>query len=113
VVRAIASKRHFKNDDLTDYGIFNEGAAVIRGINHHIRFKLIANIHAAQRITVKELYTSLRLSQSVVSQHLSVLRSLHIVECQREKNVSWYSINYDTIFRFKKLLTQLTDGYDL
>ena len=44
---------------------------ILRAINHKLRQELIAAIHQHKSVTVTQLYTQLRIEQSVASQHLA------------------------------------------
>ena len=80
---------------------------ILRAINHKLRHELIAAIHQHKSVTVTELYTQLRIEQSVASQHLAVLRKAGVVTILRQGKHKFYSINtvrLDQIKNFAKNL---------
>ena len=48
-------------------------------------------------INVNKIYNSLKLEQSITSQHLRIMRSANLVEAKREGKFIHYSVNYDRI----------------
>ena len=70
-----------------------KGAMIIRAINHPLRQQIMTLIHKEGRITVTQLYIRLRLEQSVVSQHLAILRKSGFVLTQREGKFIYYKVN--------------------
>ena len=74
-----------------------KGAMIIRAINHPLRQQILSLIHQEGRITVTQLYIRLRLEQSVVSQHLAILRKSGFVETQREGKFIYYKVDQDRL----------------
>jgi ArsR family transcriptional regulator len=72
-------------------------SAVIRALAHPLRLKLIAFIDENKRINVNKIYKSLKLEQSIASQHLRILRDQKLVLSQRDGKFIFYSVNYDKI----------------
>lgn len=70
---------------------------MIRAINHSLRQQMLFLIHENQRMTVSTIYGKLGLEQSVVSQHLSILRNAGFVQTEREGKFIFYSVNYARI----------------
>jgi DNA-binding transcriptional ArsR family regulator len=70
---------------------------ILRAINHKLRQDMLHHIHQKGRITVTELYIKLRLEQSVVSQHLAILRRAGYVTTQRQGKFIFYFVNYERI----------------
>ena len=60
-----------------------KAALVFRAINHPLRQQMLSLIHRNARMTVTDIYCKLRLEQSVVSQHLAILRKAGFVATQR------------------------------
>jgi DNA-binding transcriptional ArsR family regulator len=50
--------------------LYQKGNLVIRALNHKLRQQMLNVMHKKERITVTELYVTLRLEQSITSQHL-------------------------------------------
>jgi DNA-binding transcriptional ArsR family regulator len=72
----------------------NRASDIIRALAHPLRMKIIGFIDKNKDIHVNKIYNSLKLEQSITSQHLSVLRKVGIVETRREGKFIYYSINY-------------------
>lgn len=76
---------------------FKKAALVLRAINHPLRQQMLRLTHQQVRTTVTELYTKLRLEQSVASQHLAILRKAGFMLTEREGKYIFYSINYQRL----------------
>ena len=84
-----------------------KAAMILRALNHKLRQLLIKLIDEHQKITVTEIYVNLRLEQSVVSQHLAILRRAGIVITQREGKFIFYSLNYKRLKEINIFVEQL------
>ena len=72
----------------------NSTSKLFRACTHPLRLKLIAYIHEHRNINVNRIYDSLKLKQSVTSQHLKILRDARLVFTHREGKYIFYSLNY-------------------
>jgi len=72
-------------------------AEIIRAISHPIRLKILAFIDKNKEINVNKIYGSLRLEQSITSQHLKIMRDAHVVKTERKGKFIIYSVNYDAV----------------
>ncbi len=70
---------------------------VLRALTHPLRMKILAFIDKNEMINVNKIYNTLKLEQSITSQHLKILRLAGIVETHREGKFIHYSINYDKV----------------
>ena len=84
-----------------------KAAIVLRAINHKLRQIILKLIDERGRITVTELYTQLRLEQSVASQHLAILRKAGFVKTTRDGKFIYYSINNERIEELNKFVNEL------
>ena len=80
----------------------NSTSKLFRACTHPLRLKLIAYINEHRSINVNRIYDSLKLKQSVTSQHLKILRDAQLVVTQRNGKYIFYSLNY-------RLLEQIAD----
>ena len=72
-----------------------EGASsVMRAITHPLRLKLIAFIDQSRKVNVNKIYKSLKMEQSVASQHLRILREDNLVNAERNGKLIFYTVNY-------------------
>jgi DNA-binding transcriptional ArsR family regulator len=84
-----------------------KAALVLRAVNHKLRQQILKLIDEYTRVTVTEIYLKLRLEQSVVSQHLAVLRKAGFVTTLRDGKFIYYSINPTRIEELNKFVEQL------
>ena len=78
-----------------------------RAINHKLRQSILVLINFKGRMDVTTLYTTLRIEQSVASQHLRVLRDAGFVITTRERKRIYYSVSdaaIDKLINFSKSL---------
>lgn len=80
-----------------DPKLFEEGAGLLRAINHELRQQKLHYIHKKGKVTVSELKRELKLEQAVASMHLSILRKEELVIADREGQNIYYSINYQRL----------------
>jgi DNA-binding transcriptional ArsR family regulator len=92
-----------------DFLKMKKAALILRAINHKLRMQIIKLIQEHQKITVTEIYVKLRLEQSVVSQHLAILRRVNLVNTQRDGKFIYYTINYDRIKQLVEFVDSLLD----
>jgi DNA-binding transcriptional ArsR family regulator len=98
-----------EKEDFPDVDFYNikKAARVLRALNHQLRQQIIRTIHENKRIPVTQIYVQLRLEQSVVSQHLAILRSAGIVSVERSGKSRYYSINYSRIADINEFVKNL------
>ena len=84
-----------------------KAALVIRAVNHKLRQKILHVIHENKRIAVTKIYVTLRIEQSVASQHLAILRRLGFVKTERKGKSIFYSVNYERLKEFQDLIMAL------
>lgn len=70
---------------------------LLRAIAHPLRLSIIEFIDEKGIINVNKIYNTLKLEQSITSQHLRILRNAEIVETRREGKYIYYTLNYDKI----------------
>ena len=90
-----------------DFLRLKKSAMILRALNHKLRQQLLKLIDEQQKITVTEIYINLRLEQSVVSQHLAILRRAGIVVTKREGKFIFYSLNYNRLQEINNFIEQL------
>ena len=86
--------------DTIDY---NESARILKAIAHPTRLRIVDLIRNA-RPCVKGLEEQLGLNQPNISQHLSILRNIGIVEAEREGNQVCYRIKNKIISKLLEVL---------
>ena len=90
-----------------DFLRLKKSAMVLRALNHKLRQQLLHLLDEQSKITVTEIYIKLRLEQSVVSQHLAIMRRAGIVITRREGKFIYYSVNYNRLQEISTFVEQL------
>jgi DNA-binding transcriptional ArsR family regulator len=85
------------NTDGIDYVALKKAAAILRAVNNKTRKQILALLEENRRLKVTEIYIALRMEQSVVSQHLAILRGSNIVTAKRDGKVIYYTLNHARI----------------
>lgn len=99
--------RHQKEKLTIDERQLKGGALVLRAINHKLRRRIIILLHERGTLTVKEIYSKLRLEQSVASSHLAILRNAGFINVKRESRKAFYSVNYSRLAEVHDLVAAL------
>lgn len=68
-----------------------------RAIGHPARQKIVSILHSEKELPVNKLVEKLKLSQSTVSHHLSILKKADIVKTREEGAQVCYSLCCDTV----------------
>ncbi len=76
---------------------------IIRSLNHPQR-RTIINALKESNTTVTNLYLKLNMEQSILSQHLAVLRRVGLLSQQRKGKFIYYSINKKRMEKINQLL---------
>jgi DNA-binding transcriptional ArsR family regulator len=91
-----------------DYYLTRKAQLIFRAINHTLRQQLISAIDEHKELTVTQLMALLRLEQSIVSQHLAILRKAGIVLSKKVSKNVFYKLRYEKledIMQTTKVLT--------
>lgn len=70
---------------------------LLRAIAHPLRMQILAFIDEKKVINVNKIYNTLKLEQSITSQHLRILRNANLVETRRDGKFIYYSVNYGKV----------------
>ncbi len=84
-----------------------KAALVIRALNHKLRLQILKLIDERKSIIVTELYVTLRIEQSVASQHLAILRRANVVNTKRDGKKIYYSVNYSRSQQLVKVADEI------
>ncbi|MCR9286590.1 metalloregulator ArsR/SmtB family transcription factor [Saprospiraceae bacterium] len=74
-----------------------ESSEILRALAHPLRMKILEFIDQNDIINVNKIYNTLKLEQSITSQHLRILRLAGIVLTERDGKFIHYSIDYDKL----------------
>lgn len=70
---------------------------MLRALAHPLRMKILEFIDRNDAINVNKIYNTLKLEQSITSQHLRILRLAGLVDTERDGKFIHYSIDYDKV----------------
>ena len=90
----------------------HQAVALLHALNHSLRqgiFELLAN---GARLTVTEIFTTLRIEQSVASQHLAILRAARLVVPERDGKFIYYTLATDRLSHLLGLVADLSQLSD-
>jgi ArsR family transcriptional regulator len=82
---------------------------LMRAVAHPLRLRMIGFIDKNPEINVNKIYNSLKLEQSITSQHLRVLRENEVVLSERIGKHVHYTINYPLMQRLGKAIRNYND----
>ena len=75
---------------------------ILRALAHPLRMRILEFIDKHKTINVNKIYNTLKLEQSITSQHLRILRLAGIVITSREGKFIHYSIDYSKVANILK-----------
>lgn len=70
---------------------------ILRAIAHPLRMKILGFIDQNENINVNKIYNTMKLEQSITSQHLRILRSAGLVSTEKDGKFRHYNVNYQKI----------------
>ncbi|TVR77867.1 MAG: transcriptional regulator [Chitinophagaceae bacterium] len=79
---------------------------IMRAISHPLRLKILSFIDNEKKTNVNKIYNTLKLEQSITSQHLKILRDNELVISEREGKYIFYRINYEKIIHVNTVINQ-------
>ena len=83
---------------------------ILRALCHPLRLRIIEFIDQYKSINVNKIYNTLKLEQSITSQHLRILRKANLVSTEREGKFIHYSLNYKEIEKANKAINRYFDA---
>ena len=82
---------------------YDERALILKALAHPTRLRIV-NLIREQKPCVRGIEEALGLAQPNISQHLSLLRNIGIVEAEREGNQVCYRIKNPIVLRLLDVL---------
>ncbi len=76
----------------------------LRAMAHPLRLKILSFIDEHKSTHVNKIYNTLKLEQSITSQHLRIMREVNLVHTEREGKYVYYRVNYDKIGAVNKIV---------
>ncbi len=84
-----------------------KAAMTLRAINNPLRKKIIEYVNANKDTPVNKIYKSLKIEQSVASQHLAILRKTEFLIGTRNGKFIYYSVNEKRFAEIRDLLESI------
>ncbi len=81
-----------------------EAARILRVMAHATRLEIIRLLDKKKGLSVGEIQSSLGISQSMTSQHLTALKNVGIVFDRKEANIRYYGIKNKKVMSLLKCL---------
>lgn len=75
---------------------------LMRALAHPLRLKILEFIDKNDKINVNKIYNTLRIEQSITSQHLRILKLAGVVSADKVGKYMIYNINYDILERAER-----------
>ena len=101
------TQKNSKSTTNIDYVTLKKAVMTLRAINHPLRRQMMEIMKEQGQIIVTELFIKMRLEQSVVSQHLAILRKVGVLNTKRDGKFIYYSLNEPRINEIAGLIHEL------
>lgn len=95
--------------EITDVRLQNS-SDILRALAHPLRMKILEFIDKNKIINVNKIYNTLKLEQSITSQHLKILRASGLVQTHREGKFIHYTIDYPRLDNAMRAVDGFLDG---
>jgi len=83
---------------------------LLRALAHPLRLQILQFIDENKEINVNKIYNTLKIEQSITSQHLKVLRLAGVVHTDRDGKYVHYSIDYKRLVNTVKAITNFQNA---
>ena len=77
---------------------------IMRALAHPLRLRILEFIDRQGTTNVNKIYKTLKIEQSITSQHLRILRLAGVVNQKKEGKFVHYSLEYSLISRAEKAI---------
>lgn len=75
---------------------------LLRALAHPLRLKILEFIDKHGITHVNTIYNSIKIEQSITSQHLRIMRKAGVLHAKRDGKFVFYSIDYDIVARVSR-----------
>lgn len=75
---------------------------IFKALSHPIRLKIACGLLQKGKCNVNTMVERLGESQSLISQHLSILKKSKVIKGYREGNIIWYKLENDLAIKLLK-----------
>ena len=79
---------------------------LMRALAHPLRLKILEFIDRHEVINVNKIYNALKIEQSITSQHLKILKSVGIVDNNKDGKFKHYQIDYEKLLKVNKAINE-------
>jgi len=86
-------------------------AEILRAICNPTRIKILSIIDKNPGKSVTNIHTKLKLEQTIVSNHLKILKKVQLLDMERDGTYIYYSINYDQVKKVNELIVRFDYGF--
>jgi len=100
---------NFTNDILPKSSDVIEIVQLFRALNHNVRIKILELVSKNAGITMSDIYTKLKIEQSMASQHVAILKRGNLLTKKRHGNFIKYYINYKKLEEVQTAIDTLVD----
>jgi ArsR family transcriptional regulator len=69
-----------------------EYAKVFKALGHPVRLQIVCGLLHKGKCNVNTMVERLHVSQSMISQHINILKNAGIIKGSRDGNIIWYKI---------------------
>ena len=84
-------------------------AGQIKALAHPLRLSILLFIDKNKTVNVNKIYNTLKLEQSITSQHLKILRTAGLVSSHREGKLIYYAVNYNKVRRIVDIVNDFNN----
>lgn len=99
-----------KSKVVINYDNLTESSEILRALAHPLRMRILEFIDQNGIINVNKIYNTLKLEQSITSQHLRILRLAGLVVTERHGKFIHYGINYDKLSHSMGAINEFLDA---
>ncbi len=103
------TKEDQRAEEIINYNHVRKAAIVLRALNHPLRQKIFDYLAVTGTSTVTEIINKFQLEQSVISQHLAILRRAKIISNLKTGKFVHYYINNARVIEIQSFLDSLLD----
>ena len=81
---------------------------LMRALAHPLRLKILEFIDRHEVINVNKIYNTMKIEQSITSQHLKILKSVGILDTNKEGKFKHYQIDYEKLVKVVKAINNFS-----
>lgn len=94
----------YKSNDITSI------LELFRALNHDVRKNILELVNINPGITITDIFVMLKIEQSIVSQHVAILRRSNLLNVNRNGKYLMYFINYPKLEEAQTLIDLFSEG---